>query len=154
MNVVVHKKYYIVVRGTCALDVWWIMRRIGYHDKKKTGLIKKIKKSPKGAQSLGLVKFQVPIPPRVNNQMQVVVSSLDLCTFFPYICSFAIVPFQNIMNIWWWWVCIQYGMRNKPDLFSFTLFVCEIFITVMSHLTWLYKYQSKGFVASAIVFYA
>ncbi len=24
---------YVVVRGTCALEVWWIMRRIGYHDK-------------------------------------------------------------------------------------------------------------------------
>ncbi len=33
---------------------------------KRLGLIKKMKKSPKCAQSLGLVKFQVPSPQRVK----------------------------------------------------------------------------------------
>ncbi len=43
------------------------MRRIGYHD---TGLIKKIyKKSPKCAQSLGLVQFEVPSPQRVKRKI-------------------------------------------------------------------------------------
>ncbi len=53
-----------MIRVTCALEVWWIMRIIGYHDKYKTGLLKT--KSPKSVQSLGLVKFQVPSPQKVN----------------------------------------------------------------------------------------
>ncbi len=59
------QKNYIVVRETCSWSMvnneenwlWWQI---------KDWFNKKIKKFPKSAQSLGLVKFQVPSPERVK----------------------------------------------------------------------------------------